>query len=115
MKIIFENLETSTLHNFKGGEKYLTAKMHVDENNKIMKAYLVPGASIGIHAHVDTSEIIFITDGTGKAICDGKEEMLEAGSCHYCPKGSTHTLINTGNENLCFYAVVPNHETNTKN
>ena len=39
MKIIFENIETSTLHNFKGGEKHLTAKMYVDENNKIMKAY----------------------------------------------------------------------------
>ena len=31
MKIIFENIETSTLHNFKGGEKHLTAKMYVDK------------------------------------------------------------------------------------
>lgn len=110
MKIIFENIPLKEFPNFKGGEKSLNSHMYVDDNNKIMKAYLVPGASIGLHSHDDSSEIIFITSGSGKAICDGITELLSAGDCHYCKRGSNHTLINTGNENLCFLAVVPNHE-----
>ena len=35
------------------------------------------------------------------------EESLEAGDCHYCPKGHTHSLINVGKEDLVFFAVVP--------
>ena len=40
-------------------------------------------------------------------IIDGKEEILTEGDCHYCKKGQTHTLINIGEEDLIFYAVVP--------
>ena len=34
-------------------------------------------------------------------------ERLAAGDCHYCPKGGFHTLINDGDEDLVFFAVVP--------
>lgn len=109
MKINFENITTKELQNFKGGEKYLSTKMFVDDNNKIMNAHLIPGASIGLHTHNGSSEIIFITSGTGKVICDGITELLQKGDCHYCPEGSSHTLINDGDQNLCFVAVVPTH------
>ena len=110
MKIEFNKVEATTINNFKGGEKFISAKMVTDEDNKIMKNILVPGASIGEHIHDITSEIIFILEGKGKAICNGQEEDLKPGDCHYCPKGYVHTLINNGQENLVFYAVVPNHE-----
>ena len=45
--------------------------------------------------------------GKAKSICDGKEEYLVAGDCHYCPKGSEHCLINVGDEDVLFNAVVP--------
>ena len=32
---------------------------------------------------------------------------LEAGQCHFCPKGHSHSLINEGPEDLVFYATVP--------
>ncbi|WP_363142484.1 hypothetical protein [uncultured Methanobrevibacter sp.] len=41
------------------------------------------------------------------AICDDFEEILKAGTCHVCPKGSTHSIINVGDEDLVFYTVVP--------
>lgn len=43
----------------------------------------------------------------GKEICDGKEEILISGVCHYCPKGSSHSIINTGTEDLILFTVVP--------
>ena len=107
MKFRFEELELKRLVNFIGGEKELCAHMFVDELNKILKGRLVKGASIGLHTHVDTSEIIFVLSGEGKMICDGKEEKLVKGDVHYCPKGSSHTLMNENDEDLEFFAVVP--------
>ena len=74
-------IEEKALANFKGGEKALNARMHVDENNKIIFGRLEPGASIGEHTHETNSEIIFFTSGKGKVIYDGKEERVEAGLC----------------------------------
>lgn len=107
MIIKFNEMEETQLKAFYGGEGALIANMYVDEKNKILRGKLVHGASIGLHRHVPSSEIIFIISGRGKAICDGVEEILNPGDCHYCPKGSEHTLMNMGEEDLCFYAVVP--------
>lgn len=109
MKIKFDEFGTTELKNFYGGEGMLSAKMFVDEKNKILRGKLVPGASIGVHKHEPTSEIIFVTSGKGKIVCDGKEERLLPGDCHYCPQGSEHTFINDGDEDICFFAVVPKH------
>lgn len=105
--IDFNKLNETVIPNFYGGEGDTVARMFVDENNKIMKGMLPPNCSIGMHCHESSSEIIFILSGKGKAILDGEEELLTEGSCHYCQKGQTHTLINIDNEDLTFYAVVP--------
>ena len=60
-----------------------------------------------MHKHLDTCEIIIILSGKAKAICDGETEMLVAGSCHFCPRGSSHTLMNIGEDDLVFVAAVP--------
>ncbi len=72
-----------------------------------MRGRLVPGASIGLHTHETSSEIIYILQGSGKVLYDGEYEPVRTGTCHYCPKGHAHSLINDGNEDLTFFAVVP--------
>ncbi len=47
--------------------------------------------------------------GTGTMLCDGVEEPLTPGVCHYCAEGHTHKLMNTGTEPLTVFAVVPEH------
>lgn len=107
MNIDFSGIELSVIPNFKGGEKETRARMFFDGTNRIMKGCLVPGASIGMHTHEDSSEIIFITSGNGHVICDGETSPVYAGICHYCPKGHTHSLINDSDADLEFLAVVP--------
>lgn len=110
MKLVLnENIQEVKIDKFKGGEGYIKAFMHFDDNNRILKGTLEKGCTIGSHTHEDSSEIIFILSGKGIAICDGIKEELIPGNIHYCQIGSTHTLINTENEPLVFYAVVPNH------
>lgn len=107
-------MDVTVLPNFKGGEKEFSANMFFDGTNRIFKGVLVPGASIGMHTHDDSCEVIFILDGHGTIV--EKEPGAETetispvapGDCLYCKKSHSHSLQNTSEEgNLVFYAVVP--------
>ena len=65
MIIRFDEMDLTVLPAFKGGEKEYRAKMFFDGSNRIMKGLLIPGASIGMHTHEDSCEIIFILSGRG--------------------------------------------------
>ena len=105
--IDFKNMPDTILPRFKGGEGQLTAKMFADDANRILYATLAPGHSIGLHVHDTSSEIMYFLAGKGTVTTDGVAEVVAAGLCHYCQKGSAHTLVNDGEEELVFFAVVP--------
>ena len=112
MIIRFSQMEETILPNFKGGEKEFAANMFFDGTNRIFKGRLVPGASIGLHTHDDSCEVIFILEGRGTILETAPEgetiTEVSAGDCLYCPKGGTHSLRNTFEDaDLVFYAVVP--------
>lgn len=108
MTIDYNAMEVSVIPNFKGGEKELNAQMFFDGTNRILKGRLVPGASIGEHTHDVNSEILYVLSGEGTIIDDGVSSPIVAGQCTYCPKGHSHSLVNTSNADLTFFAVVPN-------
>lgn len=102
------DIEISHLENFKGGEKHLEAKMFFDGTNRILtRARLIPSASIGMHTHEDSCEVIFILEGRGSLLEDGTKKEVQAGDCLYCPKGGSHSLVNDSGSDLLFCAVVP--------
>ena len=107
MIIRFDEMDLTVLPAFKGGEKEYRAKMFFDGSNRIMKGTLIPGASIGMHTHEDSSETIFVIKGQGTLLEDGQKQKVTVGDCLYCPKGHTHSLINDSEADLEFYAVVP--------
>lgn len=107
MLIDFSKMEEQVIPGFLGGEGTFHTRMRVDELGKIMRGALEPGSSIGLHTHETSSEIIYILAGKGKVLYDGVYEPLAAGSCHYCPKGHSHSLINDSDALLEFFAVVP--------
>ena len=115
MIIKFDEIELSHMPNFKGGEKAFAANMFFDGTNRMFKGCLVPGASIGLHTHEDSCEVIFILSGKGGIYEKGSQDAeltykeVLPGDCLYCPKGHTHSLVNPedSQEDLIFYAVVP--------
>ena len=109
MIVDFDCVEETLIKNFRGGEKDTAARMFVDGHNRILRGRLVPGASIGMHAHEGSSEIVYVLEGTGKALYDGGSEAIGPGTCHYCPEGHAHSLVNDGEADLVFFAVVPRH------
>ena len=107
MLIEFDKIETAVIPHMRGGEKTVSAQMFTDSMGKIMRGRLIPGASIGLHTHETSSEVIYVLSGSGKVLCGGGYEPLTAGACHYCPKGQEHSLINDSGQDLVFFAVVP--------
>ncbi len=105
--IDFNTMEPTVIKHFRDGEGELIARMVGDDYNRILRGTLASGCSIGMHCHDTSSEIIYILSGVGAVVVDGEEETLPAGTCHYCRKGQTHSLINRGEENLEFFAVIP--------
>lgn len=80
--------------------------MYIGTQDKIIPCSIHAGGSIGLHRHETSDDINYILSGTGKAVCDGKEEQLTAGTCHICRKGSEHSIANTGGEDLVMLTVV---------
>ena len=97
MLIDFNKAKEVTMPGMNHGTGMMTAKMYMDEKGKIIPTRIHAGGSIGMHRQ---------DSGDGKAICDGKEEILKPGVCHICPKGSEHSIINTGKEDLVMLTIV---------
>ncbi len=106
MKIDLDKIPEQIIPHFKDGDKEIGMRAFDDGQKKIMRIRIMPGASIGMHTHVDNCEIIFPISGHGVAICDGVQEDVVPGGAYYCPKGSTHTLRNVGDTDLVIHAVV---------
>jgi len=110
MLLDFNSIEEKIIPQMRGGEKEAAMRIYDDGMCKILRGRLIPGASIGMHTHVTDSETIFIRSGSGKLLYDDGVEKVCAGSCHYCPNGHSHSLINDGEEDLVFEAIVPVHK-----
>lgn len=106
MLIDFNVIKEITLSGMNNGTGTMTAKMYMDGQCKIIPCAIHTGGSIGMHKHETSDDINYILSGVGKAICDGAEEILAAGCCHVCKKGSEHSIINTGSEDLIILTVV---------
>ncbi|MDD7738586.1 MAG: cupin domain-containing protein [Fusicatenibacter sp.] len=106
MLIDFNNKKETTAPGMNNGTGMMTAKMYMDDQGKIITCSIHAGGSIGLHKHNTSDDINYVLSGNGKAICDGREECLTAGTCHICRKGSEHSIINTGSEDLVLLTVV---------
>lgn len=106
MYIDFNGIKEMKVPGMNGGTGEITAKMYMDEFGKIIPSHIHAGGSIGLHRHETSDDINYVISGCGKAICDGTEELLKAGVCHICRKGSEHSIINTGDEDLVLLTVV---------
>ena len=106
MLIDFNDMKEITVSKMNSGTGEISAKMYVDGDGKIIPCRIHKGSSIGMHEHPTSDDINYVISGTGKAICDGKEEILAPGRFHICKKGSSHSIINTGDDDLVILTVV---------
>lgn len=106
MIIDFKKMKEATLPGMNGGTGLMTVRMYNDEKYRIITTTIHPGGSIGMHTQTYGDDMNYIMSGIGKAICDGVEEELKPGTLHICPKGSKHSIINTGEADLVMFTIV---------
>ena len=89
MQIAFDKIPVEAVPHMRDGQGTVSLQKASDGKVKVMKGILPAGATIGLHTHDTSSEVIYILAG------------------HYCPKGHAHSLINDSDQDLAFFAVVP--------
>lgn len=70
---------------------------------------VAPGGYVREHTHEENEEAVFIIEGRGRAIIDGKEYPLGPDSAVFIPKSTRHMFINDGESHLRWvWLIVPN-------
>ena len=93
MTLDFDRMPSLVQPRFKGGQGEAETRIFQDDMGKILRLTLQPGSSIGLHTHEDSCEIMYFLSGTGL--------------CPYCPRGHSHSVVNTGTEPLVNLGIVP--------
>ena len=106
MLIDFDEMEEREMPCMNNGTGTMAARMYADDLGRAVLCRIRPGGSIGMHRHDNGDDVNHVISGTGKAICDGLEEVLKAGVCHICRKGSEHSIENTGTVDLVLFTYV---------
>ena len=109
MEIKLHELAEEVIHRMRDGEGNTHKRTFEDDAVRIMILTLEPGASIGRHTHDANFEVFYGLGGKGKVLFEDTEEPMLPGSCHYCPQGSDHSLVNDGTEPLSVFAIVAKH------
>lgn len=61
------------------------------------------------HAHDRNEEVIYVLRGEGRAVIDGEEHRMVAGSAFFIGKNRRHMFINEGQDEMSFlWLIVPN-------
>lgn len=106
MQIDFNKIASMTFPGMNNGTGTMSARMYNDDSYRIIPTAIHPGGSIGVHKQESGDDMNYIISGTGKAICNGIEEELKPGVIHICQKGSEHSIINSGEEDLVMLTIV---------
>ncbi len=67
---------------------------------------LKPGSGIGIHKHEKETEYYIITEGSGSVTEDDGTKTVSKGDIVITGNGASHSIKNTGQEDLKFIAVI---------
>ncbi|MDO8513213.1 MAG: cupin domain-containing protein [bacterium] len=68
-------------------------------NSQLVVMSLKPSENIGMEVHPDNDQFIRIEEGTGKAVLDGEEYVIDSGWAVVISAGTEHDIINTDTEN----------------
>jgi mannose-6-phosphate isomerase-like protein (cupin superfamily) len=65
------------------------------ERSHLVLMSIPASEEIGSEVHPDTDQILFVLDGEGRAVVDGRTSEVEEGDVVFVPAGTEHNLVNT--------------------
>lgn len=109
MIINMSKVDETIVDNMRGGEgKVVLNKIKDLPQNVSMyaKITLRNGDSIGVHTHIENSEIIYVLKGEALVIDDGKSSLLREGDVNICLANHSHSIVNNQCEEFVALACV---------
>lgn len=92
------------------GELRVTKLLEMDQlqgkGRLFARNLLQPGSSLGWHEHKGDIEAYYIVVGEGTVDDNGTKVQVKAGDVVYTNNGESHSIENTGTENLEFIALI---------
>jgi mannose-6-phosphate isomerase-like protein (cupin superfamily) len=70
------------------------------------KLIIPPNCSIGLHQHLDEDEVFIILKGKGILFDGNEEKFVEEKDAILTGNGGSHSIRNTGNDNLEIIAFI---------
>jgi quercetin dioxygenase-like cupin family protein len=86
--------------------RILISKTDGADNFAMRMFEIQPGGHTPLHSHPHEHEV-FILDGEGVFVCEGKERKISVESVVFVPGGAEHQFRNTGRSVLRFLCLVP--------
>jgi mannose-6-phosphate isomerase-like protein (cupin superfamily) len=85
------------------------------EKSQLVVMSIPAGEDIGSEIHPNTDQILFIVEGKGKAVVNGKTTEVEENAAVFVPAGAKHNLVNHGRKELKLFTVYspPEHPDGT--
>lgn len=106
MIFTLKDLEPKDMPNLKGGEGVIAHRKVDDGMTSIIMNVMPAGSSVGFHQHVGTCEVIYVLEGDGRILEDGKYTPIKKGDVNYCPEGGEHSIL-AGENGMTIFAVIP--------
>lgn len=104
--------ETEVRENMRGGAGKVVIKHYFKKEEIKAKCRLCaelvlpPGSGIGLHEHKEEDEVFIVQQGKGIIVDDGKEIEVEKGDAIITGQGLSHSIKNTGTDDLVVTAVI---------
>lgn len=112
MIILNQSKSKEIKHNMRDGKgdieiSHIVEKDILGKNCRLFAQITVkPGDSIGTHQHVGEQEIFYFLQGNGMVMDNEKQVEICAGDVMVTPDMDSHSVVNTGDEDLVFMALI---------
>ncbi len=92
--------EEQVSHNRAIKKKVMLRHGDLSHLTNFSQAHFAPGQMATAHAHADMCEVFFVEAGSGVIRIDGKEHLLQLGSCVAVEPGEVHEIVNNSSTDL---------------
>lgn len=84
-------------------------------HSQLVLMALAPSEEIGAEVHENVDQLLYVVKGQGVAVLGSAERPFDKGAVICVPAGTTHNVINTGDEPLKLFTVYspPQHAPET--
>lgn len=107
-----EEREVQKAEHASGGAGYILKEALIkgeqlgDGCGMFSEVIIKPGCELGYHEHHGETETYYLLKGKGIYNENGTKREICAGDVTFCPDGEGHGLVNDGDEDIIFIALI---------